>query len=144
MTTASITQTQTHMPFLQCSQIYATAFSSSKNMSSFNFMCLHINGLRSTPFKIPNKHYSMEVHNILFIYSFISIFLKFFQEVLFDFVGVWFVWGTFGYNWCILLSPLLYAKFSLFFLLSSALFHKTSLCWHRYQIIFKGLYLHNI
>lgn len=100
MPTTSITQTQTHMPFLQCSQIYATAFSSSKNMSSFNSMCLHINGLRSTPFKIPNKHYSMWVHNILFIYSFISIFFKFFQEVLFDFVGFWFVWGTFGYNCC--------------------------------------------
>lgn len=90
--TESTTQTQTHMFFLQQSQLYAITFFSSKSISSFNFICLNINGFRSTQFKIPNKHYCIWDHKILFKNFSISRFLNSFSRLhlifLWDFFGL--------------------------------------------------------
>lgn len=97
--TESTTQTQTHMFFLQQSQLYAITFFSSKSISSFNFICLNINGFRSIKFKIPNKHYCIWDHKILFKNFSISRFLNSFSRLYFIFFVelFWFVWVAF---WC--------------------------------------------
>lgn len=139
--TESTTQTQTHMFFLQQSQLYAITFFSSKSISSFNFICLNINGFRNTQFKIPNKHYCIWDHKIFSI----SRFLNSFSRLHLIFCGTFLVCvGSFLVQAMYLLSLLSHIKLSLFYLLSCALFHKINLCLHHYQVMFEVLYLDNI